>query len=61
MAKIVNLHRARKSKARADKAVAADANRVKHGVAKIVRDGAKKIADLQKERTDAHRLDRDEI
>jgi hypothetical protein len=38
MAEIVNLRRARKAKARATEAAEADANRVKHGVAKKVRD-----------------------
>ena len=45
MAEIVNLRRARKAKTRADKDRAADANRVKHGVAKPVRDLAKARTD----------------
>ncbi|HUJ46546.1 MAG TPA: DUF4169 family protein [Rhizomicrobium sp.] len=38
MAKIVNLKRVRKAKARNAKAAEADANRARHGVAKKVRD-----------------------
>jgi hypothetical protein len=38
MSEIVNLRRARKTKARAAAATQADANRVKHGVSKAVRD-----------------------
>ena len=60
MAEIVNLRRARKDKARAEKAAEADANRVKHGVAKNLRDGAKKVADLERARAAAHRLDKGE-
>lgn len=41
MAEIVNLHRARKAKARAEAGRQADANRTKHGVAKRERDLAK--------------------
>ena len=41
MAEIVNLRRVKKAKARAEKSAQADANRVKHGVAKPVRDLAK--------------------
>ena len=57
MAEIVNLRRARKAKARSDKAAEADANRVKHGVAKDVRDLAKARADKDKRAADAHKLD----
>jgi len=57
MAEIVNLRRARKAKTRAEKDRAADANRVKHGVAKPVRDLAKARADKAVRDVDAHRLD----
>jgi hypothetical protein len=59
MAEIVNLRRVRKAKARAEKSAEADANRVKRGVAKNIRDlakarGEKDISDL-----DSRKLDRD--
>jgi hypothetical protein len=57
MAEIVNLRRARKAKARGDKAAQADANRIKHGVAKPVRDLAKARNEKQSRDTDAHKLD----
>jgi uncharacterized protein DUF4169 len=57
MADIVNLRRARKAKARGAKAAEADANRVKHGVAKPVRELAKARAEKQAHDTDAHKLD----
>ena len=57
MAEIVNLRRARKNRARADKEREADANRVKHGVAKPVRDLAKARAEKDKREADAHKLD----
>lgn len=57
MAEIVNLKRARKQKARDAKAAEADANRVKHGIAKPVRALAKARADKAKRDTDAHKLD----
>ena len=57
MAEIVNLRRVKKAKARDAKAAEADANRVKHGVAKSVRN----LAEAQKEKdtasVDAHRLE----
>jgi len=59
MAEIVNLRRARKAKARAEKVRVADANRVKHGVAKPVRDLAKARADKAAHDLEANRLDRD--
>ena len=57
MVEIINLRRARKAKGRAEKARAADANRVKHGVAKPVRDLAQARAEKDKRAADAHRLD----
>jgi hypothetical protein len=41
MAEIVNLRRARKSKARDEREKAAAANRLQHGTSKSVRDAAK--------------------
>lgn len=57
MAEIVNLRRARKGKARDARVAAADANRVKHGVAKPLRDLAKARQDKDKLAVDAHKLD----
>jgi hypothetical protein len=59
MAEVVNLRRARKAKGRAEKDRTADANRVKHGVAKPVRDLAKARADKATHDLEANRLDRD--
>ena len=59
MAEIVNLRRARKAKGRAEKDRAADANRVKHGVAKPARALAKARADKAARDLEANRLDRD--
>jgi hypothetical protein len=57
MAEIVNLRRARKARGRAEKDRAADANRVKHGVAKPLRDLAKARAKKDRHATDMHKLD----
>ena len=57
MSEIVNLRRVKKAKARAEKAAEADANRVKHGVAKPVRDLAQARKDVETKKIDAHRLD----
>ncbi|MFL5237924.1 MAG: DUF4169 family protein [Rhizomicrobium sp.] len=60
MSEIVNLRRARKAKARTAAATQADANRIKHGVSKAVRDLAKARDEKRKHVTEAHRLeDRD--
>ncbi|MEI9888504.1 MAG: DUF4169 family protein [Rhizomicrobium sp.] len=58
-AEIVNLRRARKAKGRDAKAAEADANRVKHGVAKAVRDLAKARKEQDAQAVDAHKLDSD--
>ncbi len=58
-AEIVNLRRARKGKARDAKAAEADANRIKHGVAKPVRALAKARAEKDAKTVDAHKLDND--
>lgn len=60
MAEIVNLRRARKGKARAEKAAEADANRTKHGIAKSVRDLAKVRTDKELRDVDARKLDKPE-
>jgi hypothetical protein len=54
---IVNLRRARKAKSRKDKAAQADANRVKHGVAKSSRALAKARREKDEHVADAHKLD----
>ncbi len=57
MAEIINLRRARKGKARDAKAAQADSNRIKHGVAKPVRDLAKARKERDERTVDAHRLE----
>ena len=57
MAEIVNLRRARKAKKREDAAARAEANRVKHGVAKSVRDLAKTRREKDERAADAHKLE----
>ncbi len=54
---IVNLRRARKNKARVAKTAEAEANRVKHGVAKSVRGLAKKRRETTERSLDAHKLE----
>ena len=56
-AEIVNLRRARKTKARDEKAAAADANRTKHGVAKPMRNLAKARREKEQHAVDAHKLE----
>jgi hypothetical protein len=58
MADLINLRRARKAKARAEKDKAAEANRVAHGTPKAVRelDGARK--DQAAQRLSGHRLEK---
>jgi hypothetical protein len=57
MAEIVNLKRARKAKARAEKDKAAQANRIAHGTPKALR----KLEDARREKSlrdlDAHKKD----
>ncbi|HTQ14370.1 MAG TPA: DUF4169 family protein [Rhizomicrobium sp.] len=57
MSEIVNLRRVRKAKARDAKAAEADANRVRHGVPKKVRDLAEARAEKDAAKVDAHKLD----
>jgi len=59
MAEIINLRRARKGKARAAKAEEAEANRVKHGIAKPIRELAKARREKEKRAADAHKLDKE--
>jgi hypothetical protein len=57
MADLVNLRRARKAKARAEAETTAEANRVKHGVAKRARNLAKAERDKLRRDTDSKKLD----
>ena len=58
MAEIINLRRARKAKARDAKATEADAARVKHGVAKPVRELAKARKEKAVRDIDGAKLDK---
>jgi hypothetical protein len=60
MAEIVNLRRARKSKARGEREKAAEANRVHHGTSKRVRDAAKTDSNKAARALESHRLARDD-
>ncbi|MCP8937200.1 DUF4169 family protein [Alsobacter sp. SYSU M60028] len=57
-ADIVNLRRARKAKARADKDAQAAENRIRFGQPKAERSRADAIARLDASRLEGHRLDR---
>jgi len=57
MSNIVNLRQARKQKARHEKDVVAEANRVKHGIGKSAHQKAKIAAEKDLQRLDAHKLD----
>ena len=57
MAELINLRRARKAKAKAEKDKAADANRVTHGTPKNLRDLAKARKDKAARDLDAHKKD----
>jgi len=59
MAEIVNLKRARKQKARKTKEKAAEANRIKHGVAKPARELAKAREEKAVRDIEAHKLTED--
>jgi hypothetical protein len=60
MAELINLRRARKAKARAEKDKAAEANRVAHGTPKSLRklDAARK--DQTSQRLSGHKLEKNE-
>ena len=57
MAEIVNLNRARKAKARADKDKVADANRIAHGTPKALRKLGEAKKDKAEQRLSGHRLE----
>jgi len=57
VAEIVNLRRTRKTKGRAEKNRAAEANRAKFGTAKSERDLARARAEKDQHASDLHKLD----
>lgn len=59
MAEIVNLNRARKAKAKAEKQKTAEANRVLHGTPKHVRNLAEARKDKADEALSGHKLEKD--
>ena len=59
MAELINLRRARKARAKAEKAKTAEANRVHHGTPKAVRDLARARSEQSARRLENSRLDED--
>jgi hypothetical protein len=59
MAEIVNLNRARKVKAKADKQKTAEANRIKHGTPKALRNLAEARKDKADQALSGHKLGKD--
>jgi hypothetical protein len=59
MAEIVNLNRARKVKAKADKQKTAEANRIKHGTSKALRNLAEARKDKADQALSGHKLGKD--
>ncbi len=57
MVEIINLRRARKTRAKAGKEKAAEANRVKHGTPKALRNLGKARSELTARRLENSRLD----
>lgn len=60
MVEIINLKRARKAKAKAEKEKAAEANRVLHGTPRALRNPAKADVDKADRRLTGHRLEKPE-
>ena len=60
MAEIINLPQARKNKARADKEVRAEQNRLSFGRTKVEKTLTKAEQDLAKSRLEGHKRDPDE-
>lgn len=58
MAEIVNLNRARKAKAKAEKAKTAEANRIQHGTPKALRNLAERRKDKADRNLSAHELEK---
>jgi hypothetical protein len=59
MAEIVNLNRARKVKSKADKQKTAEANRIKHGTSKALRNLAEARKDKADQALSGHKLGKD--
>ncbi len=59
MAEIVNLNKARKARAKADKDKTAEANRVKHGTPKALRNLAEARKDKAEGKLSGHKLEKD--
>jgi hypothetical protein len=60
MAEIINLNRARKARAKADKEKTAEANRLLHGTPKAVRNLAEARKDKADQALSSHRLEKPE-
>ena len=60
MAEIINLNRARKAQAKADKEKTAEANRIQHGTPKAVRNLAEARKDKAEQRLAGHKLEDDQ-
>ena len=60
MAEIINLRRARKEKARAEKEKTAEANRLAHGTPKVLKKLERAKTEKAKEHLSGHRLEQDE-
>ena len=58
MAEIVNLNRARKGKAKADREKTAEANRIKHGTPKALRNLAEARKDKADQALSDHKLEK---
>ena len=59
MAEIINLNRARKAQAKADKDKTAEANRIAHGAPKVLRNLEKARKDKADQGLSGHRLELD--
>ena len=59
MSKVVNLRSVRKTKARHEKEVVAEASRVEHGLSKSAHNKAKALAKKGRSDLEGHRLDED--
>ena len=60
MAELINLNRARKAKAKADKQKTAEANRLLHGTSKATRNLAKTAANKADQALSGHRLENED-
>ena len=60
MAEIINLNKARKARAKADKEKIAETNRIQHGTPKSLRNLAEARKDKADQSLSSHRLEKDE-